>query len=187
VNRSLNRAVLVRSAVAVLIMGTLVAGLWLMPGGASTAAKKTYTEGDCEVVQNITVDSSKGSGYFGKQAQAAADAFKDASKEVKDKALKKALKNLGSFYVDLGKADNIADAAVLTAKGGKAYAKALKEYLKATVYCVSQITIPKVTAPVVTSPSASSSTSTSSASTTSTSTATSTSTSAPATTTTIAR
>ena len=183
-NRAVNRAVLVRSTAAAVMVSALVAGLWLMPGGASTAAKKTYPAGDCEVVQNITVDSSKGSGYFGKQAQAAADAFKAASKKVKDKALKKSLKNLGSFYVDLGKVDNVAEAAVLTAKGGKAYGKALKEYVKASVYCVSQITIPRVTTPVVTSPSASSSTSTSSASTTSTSTATSTSTSAPTTTTT---
>jgi hypothetical protein len=182
-DRTANRAVFVRSGAAALLVGALLAGVWLVPSGASTAVKKkkTYSAADCEVIQNASVDSSKGSGGFGKEAKAVADAFNAAGGEVKDKALKKSLKNLASFYVSLSKANTANAAEVLRAKGGKAYANALKEYLNATAYCVSQITLPPVTAPTATTPTTSSSSTTS---TSSASTSTSTSTSTPATTTT---
>jgi len=174
----------VRFAVAAVVIGTLLAGVWLVPGGASTAAKKkkTYSAADCAVIQNITVDPSKGSGSFGTAAKATAKAYNDAADEIKDKQLKSSVKSLASFYVDLGNSKTAAAAAVLTAKGGKAYGKALKVFVKAQVYCVTQITIPSITVPSVTTPT----TTSSSSSTTSTSTAstsTSTSTSAPTTTT----
>jgi hypothetical protein len=163
------------------VIGTLLAGVWLVPGGASTAAKKkTYSAADCQVIQNITVDPSKGSGSFGTAAKATAKAYNEAAADIQDKQLKNAVKSLASFYVDLGNTKTAAAAAVLTAKGGKAYGKALKVFLKAQVYCITQITIPAVTIPSVTTPT----TSSSSSSTTSTSSAsTSTSTSSPTTTT----
>ena len=187
-DRRTNRAVFVRSMLAAVVVGVLVVGVWLVPGGASTATKKkkTWSASDCATLQGITVDPSKGAGSFGAAAKATSKAYNEAANKIEEKQLKAALKKLASFYVDLGDTKTAAAAAVLTAKGGKAYGKALKVYVKASVYCVTQITIPKVTVPIVTSPSASSSTSTSSASTTSTSTATSTSTSAPTTTTTSA-
>jgi len=173
----------VRFAVAAVVIGTLLAGVWLVPGGASTAAKKkkTYSAADCQVIQNITVDPSKGSGSFGTAAKATAKAYNDAADKIKDKQLKNAVKSLASFYVDLGNSKSAAAAAVLTAKGGKAYGKALKVFVKAQVYCVTQITIPSVTVPSVTTPTTSSSSTTS---TSSASTSTSTSTAAPTTTTT---
>jgi len=187
-DRTTNRAVIVRAGLAGLVVAALLAGVWLLPSGASVASKKkkTWSAADCATLQGITVDPSKGAGSFGAAAKATSKAYNEAADEIQEKQLRAALKSLASFYVDLGDTKSAAAAAVLTAKGGKAYGKALKVYVKASVYCVTQITIPKVTVPIVTSPSASSSTSTSSASTTSTSTATSTSTSAPTTTTTSA-
>jgi hypothetical protein len=185
-NRTTDRAVIVRGGLTALVVVTLLAGVWLLPGGASVASKKkkTWSAADCAALQGITVDPSKGAGSFGTAAKATSKAYNEAANDIQEKQLKAALKTLASFYVDLGDAKNAAAAAVLTAKGGKAYGKALKVYLKASVYCVTQITIPTVTIPVVTSPSASSS-STSSTSTSSASTSTSTSTS-PTTTTTSA-
>jgi hypothetical protein len=172
----------VRFGVAAVVIGALLAGVWLVPSGASTDAKKkkkTYSAADCQVIQNITVDPNKGSGSFGTAAKATAKAYNEAAANIQDKQLKNAVKSLASFYVDLGNTKSAAAAAVLTAKGGKAYSNALKVYLKAQVYCITQITIPPITVPSVTTPT------TTSSSTTSTSTAsTSTSTSAPTTTTT---
>jgi hypothetical protein len=184
-DRSTNRAVIARGGLAALVVAALLAGVWLLPGGASTASKKkkTWSAEDCAVLQNISVDNSKGAGSFGKAAEATSQAYNAAANKIKEKQLKGALKTLASFYVDLGDADTAAEAAVLTAKGGKAYAKALKVFLKASVYCVSQITIPQVTIPTVTTPTTSSSSS-STTSTSSASSSTSTSTSAPTTTTT---
>jgi hypothetical protein len=179
--RSTNRAVIARGGLAALVVAALLAGVWLLPGGASIAdkSKKTWSAADCATLQGITVDPSKGAGSFGAAAKATSKAYNEAADEIQEKELKKALKALASFYVDLGDAKSAAAAAVLTAKGGKAYGKALKVFLKASVYCVTQITIPTVTIPSVTTPSASSSTSTSTSSASS-----STSTSAPTTTTT---
>jgi hypothetical protein len=185
--RTTNRAVFVRAALAALVVAALLAGVWLLPGGASVGSKKkkTWSAADCATLQGISVDPSKGAGSFGTAAKATSKAYNEAANKIQEKQLKAALKTLASFYVDLGDAKTAAAAAVLTAKGGKAYGKALKVYLKASVYCITQITIPTVTSPSVTVLIAPT-TSTSSASTTSTTTATSTSTSSP-TTTTIAR
>jgi hypothetical protein len=172
----------VRFVVAALVVGVLLAGVWLVPGGASTAAKKTktYSASDCAAIQNIKNPTGSDKS-FGSQAKAEATAFSDASKKVKDKELKKSLKGLSSFYARLSKADNVGAAALAAAKDAKAYGKALKGYVKASLACVTQITFPAVTVPTITTPttssSASSTTSTSSAST-------STSTSSPTTTTT---
>ena len=140
-----------------------------MPSGASTAVKKkkTYSAADCEVIQNASVDSSKGSGGFGKEAKAVADAFNAAGGEVKDKTLKKSLKNLASFYVEPQQGQQRERRRGPQGQGrARPTPSALKEYLNATAYCVSQITVPPVTAPTVTTPttSSSSTTSTSSAS-----------------------
>jgi hypothetical protein len=157
--------------------------VWLAPGGASTAAKKkkvTYSAQDCQIIQNIKVDPSKGSGSFGTAAKATAKAYNEAAADVENKQLRSSMKKLASFYVDLGGVNNAAEAAILTAKGAKAYGKALGVFVKAQVFCISQITIPSITIPSLTTPTTSSSattTSTSSASTT-------TSTSSPTTTTT---
>ena len=181
------RAVIVRAALGTLLVAVLLAGVWLLPGGASVAdkKKKTWSAQDCETLQGITVDPSKGAGSFGAAAKATSKAYNEAANDIEEKQLRAALKSLASFYVDLGDAKNAASAAVLTAKGGKAYGKALKVFLKASIYCVSQITIPPVTSPTVTTPTTSSS-STTSTSSASTSTSTSTSTSAPTTSTTSA-
>jgi len=174
----------VRVLLATLVVGTLLAGVWLAPGGASTAAKKkkaTYSAQDCKIIQNIKVDASKGSGSFGTAAKATAKAYNEAADDVENKKLRSSMKKLASFYVDLGGVNNAAEAAILTAKGAKAYGKALGVFVKAQVYCISQITIPSITIPSVTTPT----TSSSSSSTTSTSSAsTSTSTSSPTATTT---
>jgi TolA-binding protein len=185
-DRCTNRAVIARGGLVALIVVALLAGVLLLPAGASIAnkSKKTWSAADCATLQGITVDPSKGAGSFGAAAKATSKAYNEAANEIQEKQLKKALKTLASFYVDLGDAKSAAAAAVLTTKGGKAYGNALKVFLKASVYCVTQITIPTATIPSVTTPttSSSSTTSTSSASSstsTSTSAPTSTSTSAP--------
>jgi hypothetical protein len=185
--RAVNGGASLRIVLAALVVSALLAGVWLLPGGASVASKskKTWSAADCATLQGITVDPSKGAGSFGTAAKATSKAYNEAADEIEEKQLKKALKSLASFYVDLGSAKNAASAAVLTAKGGKAYGKALKVFLKASVYCVTQITIPTVTIPSVTTPTASSS-SGSTTSTSSGSSSTSTSTSAPTTSTTSA-
>ena len=171
----------VRIVVTAAVIGALLAGVWLQPSGASVETKKTKTTWsaeDCAALQGISVDPKAGAGSFGKGAKATADAYNAAANKIKERKLKAALKALASFYVDLGGVGNAAEAAVLTAKGGKAYGRALKVFLNASVYCVSQITIPRVTTPTITVVIAPT-TSTSSGSTSST---TSTSTSAPTTT-----
>ena len=172
----------VRVLLATLVVGTLLAGVWLAPGGASTAAKKkkTYSAADCAAIQNIKTPSGSEK-TFGSQAKAEADAFSNASKKVDDKSLKKSLQGLSAFYTKLGDANNVAAAAVIAVKDAKAYGKALKGYVKASIYCVTQITFPAVTVPSVTTPTTSSSSSTTSTSSASTSTTT---TSSPTTTTT---
>ena len=184
--RATNRAVIVRTALASLLVGALVAGFWLVPGGASTAAKKTktYSASDCAAIQNIKTPSSSNSS-FGSQAKAEAQAFSAAARKVQDKALKKSLQGLSSFYDSLSKAGNVGAAGLTAAKNAKAYGKALKGFVKATIACATQITIPPVTVPSVTTPTTASSSS-STTSTSSASTSTSTSTSSP-TTTTVAR
>jgi hypothetical protein len=176
------RAVVIRTVLATLIVGALVGGLWLMPGGASTAAKKTktYSASDCAAIQNIKNPSSSNKS-FGAQAKGEAQAFSAAAKKVEDKSLEKSLQGLSSFYNSLGKADNVASAGLAAAKHAKAYGKALKGFVKATIACVSQVTIPPITIPSVTTPTTTSSSTTS---TSSASTSTSTSTSSPTTTTT---
>jgi hypothetical protein len=177
--------VFVRSMLAAVVVGVLVVGVWLVPGAASTATKKkkTWSASDCATLQGITVDPSKGAGSFGAAAKATSKAYNEAANKIEEKQLKAALKKLASFYVDLGDTKTAAAAAVLTAKGGKAYGKALKVFLKASIYCVTQTTIPPVTVPSVTTPTTSSSSTTS---TSSASTSTSTSTSTPTTSTTSA-
>jgi len=160
--------VVIRTVLAALIVGALVAGLWMVPGGASTTAKKTktYSASDCAAIQNIKTPSSSNSS-FGSQARAEAQAFSAAADKVQDKSLEKSLQGLSSFYNALGKANNVGAAALAASKKAKAYGKSLKVFVKATIACVSQITIPPVTIPSVTTPttSSSSTTSTSSAST----------------------
>ena len=178
------RGVVTRTVLATLIVGALVLGLWLMPGGASTAAKKTktYSASDCAAIQNIKNPSSSNSS-FGSQAKGEAQAFSAAAKKVQDKSLKKSLQGLSSFYNSLSKANNVGSAGLAAAKHAKAYGKALKGFVKATIACVSQVTIPPITIPSVTTPTTTSSSS-STTSTSSGSTSTSTSTSSPTTTTT---
>jgi len=161
------------------VIAALLAGAWLVPGGASAAVRQAYSSADCSAIQNIKNPSDSKS--FGSQAKGEAQAFSSAAKKVKDKQLKKSLQGLSSFYSSLGRADNVGEAAAVAVKKAKAYGKALKGYVKASIACATQITIPPITVPSLTTPT----TSTSSSSTTSTSSAsTSTSTSAPTTTTT---
>ena len=175
----------VRVLLATFVVGTLLAGVWLAPGGASTAAKKTktYSAEDCSAIQNIKNPSGSDSKSFGSQAKAEAQAFAAAAKKVKDKQLKKSLQGLSSFYSSLGSADNVGEAALVAAKKAKAYGKSLQGFVKASIACVGQITFPTVTTPSVTTPT----TSSSSSSTTSTSSASTTTSSSSPTTTTTAR
>src|SRR5262249_53619862 len=102
----------VRFVVAAVVIGTLLAGVWLVPGGASTATKKTYSSADCAAIQNMKNPSGSNKS-FGAEAKATADAFSTAAGKVSDKSLKKSLKGLASFYRSLGNANSNTAAAVL--------------------------------------------------------------------------
>ena len=110
----------VRFAVAFVVVGALLAGIWLIPSAASAEKPSavprasSYSDADCQALNeldNEIPDVKSGSNsFYGKQAAAAGEGFSATAKKVKDKKLKSALNTIASTYSQLGKADNVASA-----------------------------------------------------------------------------
>jgi hypothetical protein len=141
----------VRFTVAAVVVGSLLAGIWLIPSVASagkqTAVHRgtTYSDEDCEALLNLDdeVPDTGSTDIFGKRAEAIGTGFKETADKIDDKKLKKALNTIAAFYDDLGDADNVIGAAKVLAKSGKSYAKATATWGKATASCaVSSVTVP---------------------------------------------
>ena len=144
----------VRFVVATVVVGTLLAGIWLVPSVASAVkpaeapsavASATYSDEDCEALLNLDdeVPKTGSTDIFGKRAEAIGTGFRETADKIDDKKLKKALNTIAAFYDDLGDADNVIGAAKVLAKSGKSYAKATATWGKATASCaVSSVTVP---------------------------------------------
>jgi len=154
----------VRFTVAFVVVGTLLAGVWLIPSVASAdnpakkkpkptaASTSTYSDSDCQALKQLDdeipdVKSSK-SDIFGTRAAAISKGFSQTADKIDDPQLKSALETISKFYGQLSKADNVVSALRVTAKSAKSYAQASATWLKATTSCVvSSVTIPTITLP----------------------------------------
>ena len=152
----------VRFAVAFVVVGALLAGIWLIPSAASAEKPavapsavpraSSYSDADCQALNeldNEIPDVKSGSNsFYGKQAAAAGEGFSATAKKVEDKKLKSALNTIASTYSQLGKADNVASALAITVKSGKKYLQATANVGKAVASCaLSKVTIPSITLP----------------------------------------
>ena len=147
-----------RFSAAAVVVGALLAGVWLVPSVASADKPAAvdratkYSDADCQALKQLDdeipdIKSSNGD-IFGKRAKAVATGFSETADKVDDKKLKKALKTIAAFYDDLGGVDNVLGAARVLATSGKSYAKATATWGKATASCLtSSITIPTITLP----------------------------------------
>jgi hypothetical protein len=115
----------------------LTAGVWVTAAGAVRNIEPTYSESDCETIQNIEVEDASG-GYWGETARNASTAFKGAAKDIENKELRKAMTTLAGVWRTVGRTNSVVAAARLTAKSGKKYGKALGTYTKAAVTCATQ-------------------------------------------------
>jgi hypothetical protein len=123
----------------VTVAAALIVGAWANVGGAVRTPKvePTFSESDCDTIQNITVDDSSG-GYWGKSARSAAAAFSDAAQDVDNKKLKKAMNTLAGVWRTVGRETSAIAAAKVTLKAGKKYGNALGTYTKAQITCSTQ-------------------------------------------------
>jgi len=146
----------VRVLVATLVGATLLVGGMALPASAAVHAA-TPSASDCETLGTLSdniSDIGGGSSFFGKQAGAAADGFRETAADVDDKKIKKAMLKIASVYDDLSKANNVASALTVTVRAGRGYVRALGVYTKASLSCATaSITVPKVTVPTITLPS----------------------------------
>lgn len=139
---------MVRFLAATTVAALLAVGISAV--GAGAAVHRAVSESDCEALQNIGDNVDSSASVFGKQAKQLSDSFDEVAGEVDDKKLKKALSTMADFYDDLSGAGNLIAAGKITVAKGKAYAKAVKVWTKASLECVTtQITLP----PDVTLPS----------------------------------
>jgi len=127
----------VRFIVATVVVGGLLAGIWLVPSVASAdkrvavpsaTTSTTYSTSDCQALKQLDDEipdvKSSSSDIFGKRAKAVATGFSETADKVDDSQLKSALESLSKFYGDLGKANNVVSALRVTAKSAKSYAQA---------------------------------------------------------------
>src|SRR5262245_41311458 len=98
----------------------LLVCVWANVGGAVRAPRvePTFSDSDCETIQNITVDDSSG-GYWGKSARSAASAVSDAAQDVDNKKLRKAMNTLAGVWRTVGRETSAIAAAKVTLKAGK--------------------------------------------------------------------
>jgi hypothetical protein len=158
----------IRFAVAGVVVGALLAGIWLVPGVASAenaagapgvVAGATYSDSDCEALLGLGDDipdaKSKSNDIYGDRAEAVSEGFSETAQEIDNKKLRNTMNTLADYYGKLGDANSVAGAIAVTVKAGKKYVKALATWSKATLSCaVSNVTIPSITLPAgVTLPS----------------------------------
>lgn len=143
----------IRFLLATVVAATLLGGLWLVPGGATSGASVSATaaakvsDADCETLKelsdNVPDVTGSGSSLFGKQAAAAAKGFKTTAKDIKSKKLRSAMNTMAAVYEDLADTNNVAGALTVTLRAGQKYVRALATWSKATLECfTSGVTIP---------------------------------------------
>ena len=143
-----------RRSLTVLAVLALCAGSLAALAGPAAAKSdptagfdKTYSDADCKVIEGIGTDtSSDKSGYDRAQLTSIGNAYISASGKIGDAKLKAGMAALGKIYVAAGKSKSGLGALVTLGKAGKAYGKALKVVLGATMSCAfsgfSDLTLP---------------------------------------------
>lgn len=139
------RPLTVLAILALSLTGSLVA--FAGPAGAAPK-EKTYSESDCRAISDLEVaDSGNAKGYDRGQLTSLGNAYAAAAGNIDDAKLKAGMATLGKLYVSAGKAKTQVGALVALGKGGKAYGKALKVVLGATMTCafsgLTDITLPE--------------------------------------------
>ena len=117
-----------------MVVLTLVAGAWVSV--AAAGREPEYSDADCEIVSNIEVQGSE-SGYYGKTARSASQAFAAAAEDIEDDDLAGAMTTLSRVWKKASKGNAVAAARAL-GKAGKSYTDALEVYTKALVICSTQ-------------------------------------------------
>ena len=144
----------VKRLVWVTVAAALIVGVWASAASAAVRAPKaepTYSDSDCETIQNIQVDDSSG-GYWGKTAINASKEFKGAAQDIDSKKLKKAMTTLAGVWKTVGRETSVIAAAKVTAKIGNKYGNALGTFTKAVVACASQSVSDAFDEPTTTEP-----------------------------------
>lgn len=140
------RTVTVLAILALSLTGSLAA----TAGPAGAASKdKTPSEADCKAISDIKVsDSSSAKGYDRSQLTELGAAYSEAASRISDPKLKAGMAALGKIYTSAGRSKTQVGALVSLGKAGKAYGKALKVTLGATMACafsgVTDLTLPDV-------------------------------------------
>jgi hypothetical protein len=126
-----------RFALLSVVVTALVAGVGMQPSSAkSSHSNDTYSEQDCQTIQNIEVKDPS-SGYWGATARNAAKAFHGAAADIENATLKSSMNTLASVWGAAGRAHNVIAASRITAKKAKPYGKALAVYVKAATTCAT--------------------------------------------------
>src|SRR5262245_56009203 len=107
----MNRWGRIRFAVAAVVVGAFLAGIWLVPSVASAErpaampSATQYSDADCKALKQLDDEipnvKSSSNNFYGKQAAAAAKGFSATAKKVEDKKLKKALNTIAKTYSQL--------------------------------------------------------------------------------------
>ena len=125
-----------RVVAVMVVAGALFAGGLVAMAGVAGAAGTTYSDDDCEVLNNIEVSGSE-NGYYGKTAANASKAFADAADEIEDEDLAGAMNTLAGVWKKASRGNAIL-AAKAIGKAGRRYTNALEVYTKALVICSTQ-------------------------------------------------
>lgn len=144
-----------RTLTAVAILAVSLTGAFAAFTGPAGAASdptsglmdKTYSDADCKAIGTIGSDASgDAKGYDRAQLTSIGNAYVAASGKISDAKLKAGMASLGKIYIAAGKSKTQMGALVALGKAGKAYGKALKVVLGATMSCAfsgfSDLTLP---------------------------------------------
>jgi hypothetical protein len=129
--RAMARGLVSRVALIGVVAGALVAGAWV--NVAAAGRQPEYSDSDCEIVSNIEVEGDQ-SGYYGKTARNASEAFSAAADDIEDEDLAGAMDTLAKVWRKASKGNAI-KAARAIGKAGRSYTDALEVYTKALVVC----------------------------------------------------
>jgi hypothetical protein len=125
-----------RLVAVMVVAGALFAGGLVATAGVAGAGGTTYSDEDCEVLNNIEVESAE-NGYYGRTAANASRAFADAADDIEDEDLADAMTTLSSVWKKASKGNAIAAARAI-GRAGRKYSNALEVYTKALITCSTQ-------------------------------------------------
>jgi hypothetical protein len=137
-----------RFAVAFVVVSVALAGVWLIPGGASTgtSARAKPSTSDCEALQDIgdeTPDVEGRSTFDPDELSAYATGLENTAKKIDDSKLRNAMNTVAAVYEDASEASNRAGALAVIVRSGKKWLKANARLGKAVVQCATaSITVP---------------------------------------------